>query len=687
MLLSSSVFEFTKKIFEYMNKTPYIVGEHHRKICGALDNVVKGKTKKLIINIGPRYGKTELVSRMFIAYGFALNPRAKFLHLSYSGGLTTENSMAVRDILQSEYFQKLYEARLRFGSNRKDKWSTEQGGGMYATSTLGQITGFGAGQVEKEKKNKNDEGDGTTYNLDDIDEFTAKFNPDIFAGAIVIDDPIKPEDALSDSMREAVNRRFETTIRNRVNSRNTPIIVIMQRLHEHDLCGYLQEIEPDQWTVLSLSALTVDADGNEKALWPFKHTLAELHHMEQISPVVFQTQYQQNPKPFEGLLYREFETYGELPNDGQGRVCCYVDTADKGSDLLCGIAYIERPEGNYLKDVMLTSDSMELTEPRMAHFLEENDVEYCTIESNNGGGIYMRNVKKIYVSEGYSKCSFYGLTQTENKEVRLFTKANEVNNVTYMPVGWKRKWPQFATHITSFRKTGKNAHDDPEDALTGTYEMRGAYGKDEGALCSRDDIRKVFEDIPTKPTGARIGSATVAVNIHKRFVASSWVGNVCTIESDIEDATTDEEQSAIRTMMTSNDIAAQRMVIDEGNPDYLPLIRGAKVFDRTQKPFNPEYDSIRTECGFRLAEMINHGQLKIICTVEQRERIIDDLCVLKQAGVKGDVKKYSLIRREQMSQTLGRTPDYLDMLLQSMIYRLRAGNSATSVKVQTHSNR
>lgn len=96
-----------------------------------------------------------------------------------------------------------------------------------------------------------------------------------FAGAIVIDDPIKPEDALSETIRERVNNRFESTIRNRVNSRNTPIIIIMQRLHEHDLCGYLQEIEPEEWTVLSLPCIWHDENGQEQPLWEFKHTLED----------------------------------------------------------------------------------------------------------------------------------------------------------------------------------------------------------------------------------------------------------------------------------------------------------------------------------------------------------------------------------------------------------------------------
>ena len=184
MLLSSSCRQFTCKMFEHLHKTPYILGEHHRKIFDALDKVVSGETRKLIINIGPRYGKTEICSKMFIAYGLALNPEAKFLHLSYSGSLVEENSMAVKDVIDSPYFQALYPTRV--GSGTRTRWKTTAGGGMLATSTLGQITGFGAGTVDSEQEEK------------ELDEFTAFFNPDKFSGAIVIDDHLNPYDAISD---------------------------------------------------------------------------------------------------------------------------------------------------------------------------------------------------------------------------------------------------------------------------------------------------------------------------------------------------------------------------------------------------------------------------------------------------------------------------------------------------------
>lgn len=460
-LLSGSFMQFVTKMFQFTHGTSYIVGEHHRLIASALEEVVKGRCTKLIINIAPRYGKTLIVSQMFPAYGFAINPQCKFIHLSYSGGLVTDNSVAVKDIMNSEYYRLLFDARIRRGSDQKAKWETEQGGGLYATTTLGQITGFGAGATEKEEDTV-------------LDEYAAE-GGGLFSGAVLIDDPIKPEDALSDIVRERVNRRFETTIRNRVNSRRTPIIVIMQRLHAHDLCGYLQEVEPDEWKVVSIPCLTIDEQGNEHALWEHKHTVEELHKIELANSFVFETQYQQNPTPLEGLMYRDFNTYAELPNGGVDKCC--TDPADTGKDFLCAIFYREYKGYCYVTDVLYTKDDMDVTEPEMVRKLHYNHTVECAIEANGAGRLYAKNIERRCREQGNTFTRIDTFTQTQNKQVRIYSNANAVNNVMLMPVGWQRKWPAYSLAMTSFLKEGRNAHDDAPDCTTSIVERMGKANK------------------------------------------------------------------------------------------------------------------------------------------------------------------------------------------------------------------
>ena len=211
----------TRYFFMKNHKRKFVVNEHHKIIVDALEKIASGDITRLIINIAPRYGKTELAVKNFISWCLSNNPSAKFIHLSYSDDLALDNSEEVKNMVLSDDFQAMYpELKLKSDSKSKKKWYTTSGGGVYATSASGQVTGFGAGSVDDEKE---------------IDETISDFNKlENFGGAIIIDDPIKPDDVYT-VVRDRVNQKFDSTIRNRVNSRKTPIIIIMQRLDPLDL--------------------------------------------------------------------------------------------------------------------------------------------------------------------------------------------------------------------------------------------------------------------------------------------------------------------------------------------------------------------------------------------------------------------------------------------------------------------
>ena len=415
----------------------------------------------------PRYGKTELAVKAFIAEGLALNPKAKFIHLSYSDDLVRDNSAGVQDIINQADYKRLFDAQVT--SVNTKKWYTSEGGGLYAVSSSGQVTGFGAGLVDEE----------TPEEKQDLDEFTPAINADEgFGGAVIIDDPIKPDDALSDKLRDKVNTKFDTTIRNRVNSRNTPIIIIMQRVHPSDLCGYLISKEPGEWTVLSLPVICTDENGEKKALWPFKHTLDELKDLRSKNTYVFDTQYMQNPKPLEGLMYENsFREYEIIPASQRKIRKNYTDTADEGKDYLCSIDYIETEDANYVIDLIYTQKAMEFTEPKAAEMLTKDGIEKSVVESNNGGRGFARNVEKQCRMMGNNKTKFKWFHQSENKAVRIFSHSAEVQNLTYFPKGWNNMWPEFYRAVTCYMKIGNNEHDDGPDTLTGMVEQRGKNTK------------------------------------------------------------------------------------------------------------------------------------------------------------------------------------------------------------------
>ena len=277
-----SLLFFTRYIFKENTGKKFQVAKFHETLADTLHKVHKGEIKRLIINIPPRYGKTELAVKMYIAWSLAKNPAAKFIHLSYSDSLALDNSSMTKEYINSDAFGRLWDIKLKKDSQSQKKWYTTDGGGVYATSSGGAITGFGAGS----------------------------------GGAIIIDDPLKPDDALSDVRRSFINNRYNTTIRSRVNDRDVPIIVIMQRLHEEDLSGYLLDGgSGEEWHHLKLSAL----DDDNKALWPEKHSFDELEAIRQADRYTFSGQYLQLPSPPEGGEWRKdwfnIVNRAELPND------------------------------------------------------------------------------------------------------------------------------------------------------------------------------------------------------------------------------------------------------------------------------------------------------------------------------------------------------------------------------------
>ena len=277
----------TRYFFYEENGRKFNVGEHHKRIAAALDRVFRGETTRLIINCPPRYSKTEML-KAFVKKGLAINPASKYIMLSYSANLALDNSERIKDAVASDWYKDLFPwVEIKKDSRSKQKWYTTEGGGIYATSSDGQVTGFGAGLVKEEG----------------AEDFDIESNAGAWGGAIIIDDPLKPLDASSPVKRQKVNDQFENTIRSRVNDRSTPIIIIMQRLHKQDLCGYLLDLEPQEWEVLSLPALSVDSDGNEVALYPFKHTVEELHKIKAANRFTFETQYQQNPQAINEKLW------------------------------------------------------------------------------------------------------------------------------------------------------------------------------------------------------------------------------------------------------------------------------------------------------------------------------------------------------------------------------------------------
>ena len=278
-LLSNQDFYFYSRwMFLRRKGYKWLRGPHHKMICAALAKVYSGECNRLIINVAPRYSKTELAVINFVSWTLGQVPDAEYIHTSYSGRLATNNSWQTRDIVQHEEYKQIFgdSVILKTDSQAKDEWRTQAGGCMYAVGAGGTITGYGAGKAR--------EG---------------------FGGAIIIDDPHKADEARSPIVRQGVIDWFQNTLESRVNSPHTPIILIMQRLHEQDLAGWLLSGgNGEKWDHLCLETLKYEGTDHEEALWPEKHTLDDLYRLKLSKPYTFSGQYQQSPCAPEGNIFK-----------------------------------------------------------------------------------------------------------------------------------------------------------------------------------------------------------------------------------------------------------------------------------------------------------------------------------------------------------------------------------------------
>ncbi|MDD0824648.1 phage terminase large subunit [Mannheimia sp. AT1] len=271
-LARTDLYFFTRYMFQQKRGYQWLQALHHELICMALMRVFRGESKRLIINIPPRYSKTEIAIVNFVAWCFGQVPDCEFIHASYSSTLAVNNSSNIRSLIQHEAYQEIF-PNVSLDSEAKNHWTTSQGGVFYATGAGGTITGFGAGKQRAG-----------------------------FGGAILIDDPHKADEARSEVMRQNVIDWFQNTVESRKNDpKNTPIIVIMQRLHENDLAGWLLNGgNGEEWELLCLPAIQKDGS----ALWPEKHSIEQLRQMEQAAPYMFAGQYMQRPAPLEGGVFK-----------------------------------------------------------------------------------------------------------------------------------------------------------------------------------------------------------------------------------------------------------------------------------------------------------------------------------------------------------------------------------------------
>ena len=287
---------------------------HLEVLAAKLEEVRLGACKRLVINIPPRHLKSHAASIAFPAWLLGHDPAIQILAISYAQDLSDKLARDCRALITSPFYQSLFDTRLSADRNAVAEFETTQGGYRLSTSVGGVVTGRGA-------------------------------------HVIIVDDPMKADEALSDARRQAVNSWYDNTLRSRLNSQEQgAVIVIMQRLHADDLVAHLQQTET--WDVLSFPAMA-EKDERYELMTPYGRRLIHrkagvvLHSAllsasaldnlrHTMTEYNFAAQYQQDPQPPSGLIVQRswLKFYNEKDKpDPFDQIVQSWDTASKVTEL------------------------------------------------------------------------------------------------------------------------------------------------------------------------------------------------------------------------------------------------------------------------------------------------------------------------------------------------------------------
>ena len=434
----------------------------HLAYYEVLTRFAMGEIKKLMITMPPQHGKSEGATRRLPAFVLGQDPDKRIAIVSYNAIKARKFNRELQRIMDDDRYYELFPQTLLAGQASYQ----EQGrrSRNYArNSDECEIVGY-QGSFKTI-------GVGGSLTGEPVD-------------MLIMDDLYKDaSSAWSPVIRQNVADWYDTVASTRLHNDSQQLLVFT-RWHMEDLAGRLLEQEgvydpienPQGWLLVSFPAIQnrppseQDPRAEGEPLWPERYSLEKLLEIKGRSPTVFESLYQQNPQPSQGLMYEEFNCYTDLPSRSYS--VAYIDAADSGADYLCALFYKEAEDGNYITDVLYTKDPMEVTETTLTYMLQQHQVERCHIESNNGGNLFVSNLQQRSWDTGNRLTRFNPFHQNQNKTARIFAASASVQKLIKMPLDWKKRFPKFARDLTGYLRVGTNAHDDAPDALTGSIECR-----------------------------------------------------------------------------------------------------------------------------------------------------------------------------------------------------------------------
>lgn len=433
-----SLVEFIQFFFKQELNKPFQVNWHHRLIEEYLLKALNGEINRLIINIPPGAGKTELITKCFPVWVMGNRPETEIIATGYSATLTQNYGAQARDYYKSDTFKQVFPRRtsVRQDQDTKGLWKNESGGQYLATGTGGSITG-----------NR--------------------------ANIFLIDDPIKPDDAMSDVKREAINQWYDNTVLSRLyNADKDIVVIVMQRVHENDLCGYLldkmDQGTGEKWTVLSIPAISYAADEHRGANESYHAERIPLSALEKIrsnNQETFSTQYQQEPiskqtQEFHEEFFRYFE---EEPK--RLRIFTVIDPAFKLKEYNDETAIVT---GGFIDDKLYI---LEITHGRMeASKVIEAVVEHArkwTPEKIGIEGVAAQTVMAQFLRSRMNELGIYiPIDEITQKGDKISKIRGLQGPIRYGKILWRKSEAALELQLKKFPK-GK--HDDIIDGVQMLY--------------------------------------------------------------------------------------------------------------------------------------------------------------------------------------------------------------------------
>lgn len=214
------------------------------------------------------------------------------------------------------------------------------------------------------------------------------------------------------------------------------------------------------------------------------------------------------------------------------------------------------------------------------------------------------------------------------------------------------------------------------------------YDDDPTSLCDYDAILDLFTNVHVQINGKKYISADLAMQGRDRFVAGAWNGLLCTIAIDQQQSTGQSIEREIKALALKENVGNTMIVADsDGMGGYLSsYIKNIKEFHGgAVARDSAKFANLKAECGWKLAELINMRQIRILCTEEQKMAIIEELGFLKADSVDKDETKKRLLKKEIVKEKLRRSPDYMDMLIMRMYFEVKT-NTIRASAPNDHTN-